>query len=322
MNKFQKGFTIVELMVSLVLGLIISAAAIQLFYTGQKSAIMQQGGSNLLNSGYFGLDYMVRDLRLSNLDATETLIDNTVLHGGIVLVRQNISSAATFQMTNATAANTMYTAANIGPTNLNIANVGSDQLVIQYRNTVSNQFDCEGNAIGENVYVVQRYFLRRDTTNSTDEPNQPLALACTAATYTGDNIASLNLSGEGRIVVPRVDHFHVLLGVADDVMNGTDSTAVAGQDGVLDRFGYMTIAGYQALNPVAPVRKPQIVSIKLGLLVRSPNSVGKSDLIATANPFQIFDIRGPLIVHNKNDMYLRNVLTQTVVLRNGFGLEE
>lgn len=317
----HKGFTIVELMVSLVLGLIISAAAIQLFYTGQKSAMIQQGGSNLLNSGYFGLDYMINDLRLANLEAQETLIDNQVLHGGLVLDRRNISTTTAFQMTGANAGNNYLTSANIGPTNLNIPNVGSDQLVIQYKNTVANRFDCEGNAIPVNSYVVQRYFLRRDANGTVNEPNAPLALACTAANYNQDNLASLNLSGEGRIVIPRVDHFHVLLGVADDTQNTSVSPAVAGQDGVLDRFSYMTIAGYQQLNPTAPARKPQIVAIKIAVLVRSPNSVGSSDLFNATRAYQLFDVSGPLTAHANNHLYLRNVLSQTVALRNGFGLE-
>lgn len=322
----QKGFTIVELMVSLVLGLLISAAAIQLFYTGQKSAMIQQGSSNLLNSGYFGLDYMVNDLRLANLDAQETLVDNQVLHGGLVLDRRNISTVSTFQMVNANANNNFLTTANVGPTNLNIPNVRSDQLVIQYRNTVANRFDCEGNAIPVNSYVVQRYFVRPvvpPTENSDpSEPNQALALACVAANYNADNLSSLNLSGAGRIVVPRVDHFHVLFGVADDTQNTSVSPAVAGQDGILDRFGYMTIAGYQQLNPVASARKPQIVAIKIAVLVRSPNSVGSSDLFNAARNYQLFDVSGPLIAHANNNLYLRNVLSQTVALRNGFGLEK
>ena len=324
-QQHKNGFTIVELMVALVLGLIISAAAIQLFYTGQKSAVMQQGSSNLLNSAYFGMDSMVRDIRLANLDAADPLVHNQVLHGGIVLARENISTAVTFQMQGAGASNSFYTSGNIGPSNLNSGSVGSDQLVIQYRNTVANRFDCEGNAIGVNDYVVQRYFVRpalAAENSDPNEPNQALVLACTAARYTADNIPSLNLSGNGVIVIPRVDHFHVLLGVADDAMNESVNPAVQGKDGVLDRFAYMRISDYQTLTPVAPANKPQIVSIKLAVLARSPNSVGASDLFNATRTYRLFDVNFPLDAHDRNNLYLRNVLTQTVALRNGFGLEK
>ncbi|NHB58075.1 prepilin-type N-terminal cleavage/methylation domain-containing protein [Acinetobacter sp. 194] len=312
----QQGFTLVELLLSLVLGLLVSAAALQLFFTGQRSALMQQGSSNLLNSGYFGLDYIVRDLRLANLAADETLINDKVLHGGIVLAKDNISKATTFTMTGETPVNDFTTSAGVGPSNLDEGAAGlSDQLVIQYKNEVENQFDCEGNSIPKNAYVVQRYFLREDT-NSND-PNKPLALACVGANYEGDNITSLNLKGDGEIIIPRVDHLRILLGVASDVLDAGVTPAVDGQDGVLDHFGYLTIDAYKALTT-----KPQIVSVKLGMLVRSPNSVGKSDLFSPTKPYNIFDVSAPLKPDSKNDLYMRSVVTQTVALRNGFGLKE
>lgn len=43
MKNKQYGFTLIELMIALVLGLIIVAAGIQLFITGQRSLSMQQG---------------------------------------------------------------------------------------------------------------------------------------------------------------------------------------------------------------------------------------------------------------------------------------
>ena len=313
----QKGFTLVELLVSLTLGLLVSAAAMQLFYTGQKSAMMQQGSSNLLNSGYFGLDYIVRDLRLANLGASQPLVNNSTLHGGIVLAKANISTATTLNLVGQSdvSGRNMLTTGNIGPTNLNDV-AGSDQLVIQFKNEVNNQFDCQGNRIPQGNYVIQRYFLREDA-NASGEPNDALALACVAATYNQDNLTTLNLSGNGEIIIPRVDHFHVLLGVATDTMNESVNPAVAGQDGILDRFGYISIENYKALTV-----KPQIVSIKLGLLVRSPNTVGRSDLAPANATYNIFDVSGSLTPDPKNDLYLRRVVTQTIALRNGFGLKE
>ena len=40
--KIQAGFTLIELMVSIVLGLLVTAAAVQLFITGQVSLSMQR----------------------------------------------------------------------------------------------------------------------------------------------------------------------------------------------------------------------------------------------------------------------------------------
>ncbi len=50
----QRGFTLLELMVALALGLIISAAAIQLFLISQRSITTQQALSNMQSDSIFG----------------------------------------------------------------------------------------------------------------------------------------------------------------------------------------------------------------------------------------------------------------------------
>ena len=81
----QKGFTLIELMISLTLGLIISAAAILLFLTGQKSLSMQQGTSDLQDNANFGLNYITKDLRLMNLNSTQAIVTDQTVLGGVVL---------------------------------------------------------------------------------------------------------------------------------------------------------------------------------------------------------------------------------------------
>lgn len=85
----------------------------------------------------------------------------------------------------------------------------------------------------------------------------------------------------------------------------------------MDRFGYISISNYLAL-----ATKPQIVSLQIGLLVRSPDSVGKNDLADNNKKYQILDVDKALVADNKNNLYARKVITQTVALRNGFGLQE
>lgn len=313
--KQQYGFTLIELMISIVLGLLVTAAAMQLYITGQKGMLVQQGAANLQNSASFGLEYMLRDIRLANLNSLKPIIDPTILHGGIVLDKVNLSTNAAFQITGAGVGNTLMTAGNIGPSNLQ--GEKSDQLVIQYRNTIGNQFDCEGNSILPNAYIVQRYFLREDVKKNND-PNAALVLACKASSYLNDDDSKLdNLEGNGEVIIPRVDHMHILLGVASDTIDATKSPAVVGQDGVLDRFGYISIPNYLAL-----AAKPQIVSLQIGLLVRSPDSVGSNNLADPNKKYKILDIDKALIADNKNSLYTRQIVTQTVALRNGFGLQE
>lgn len=319
----QQGFTLIELMISLALGLLISAIAIQLFLTSQRSATTQQGMMNLQNSTLFGLGEVVNHLRVANLNASQPFIDDTVLYGGIVLKPDNISANLSKFSINAN----LLTRGGIGLSNLK--DQKSDQLVIQYKVNTPNQFDCEGTGLTLSDYVVERYFLRADTNNAND-PNQPLALACKAARYTTESAktnTTLALSGNGEILIPRVDHFSVRLGVAYDGANSTcnavtetDASGVVtniAPDTRLDCFSYMDIEDYRALAG----KKPQIVSLQIGLLSRSTDTVGNNPFFDENQNYQVLNVNAKLITHARNKLYLRNVVTQTIAIRNGFGIE-
>ena len=317
-NTSQQGFTLVELMIALVLGLLVSAAALQIFLTSQKNLSLQQASSDIQSDSLFGLESVVRDIRLANLNASKSFIDDKVLHGGIVLSKNNYSNKikedGTVDITLTEVDSLSY--GGLGPSNLK--DQKSDVLVIQYRNILQNQFSCEGQALPKDVYVVQKYFLRSDT-NRTD-PNSPLSLACKAFTYTGDTPPNVDLSGNGEIIIPRVDHLSVLLGVAEDVASpnctGAASSEVVTQDGRLDCFGYIGIEEYKKL-----AEKPQIVSIKLGMLVRAVSSNGRNKYFNKDQEFEILNTKAPLKEDAKNNLYMRNVVSQTIAIRNGFGLD-
>lgn len=63
MKAQQKGFTLVELMVALLLGLILSGAALQLFLTNQRTFALQQALSGLEEDGHMILRYISADIR-------------------------------------------------------------------------------------------------------------------------------------------------------------------------------------------------------------------------------------------------------------------
>lgn len=83
-NK-QSGFTLIELMISLTLGLIVVAATILLFLTGQKSVAMQKGVTELQDNANFGLNYITQDIRLTNLNTRSAAINDQTAYGGVVL---------------------------------------------------------------------------------------------------------------------------------------------------------------------------------------------------------------------------------------------
>lgn len=327
----QQGFTLLELLISLVLGLLVSAIALQLFFTSQKSVTVQQGMMNLQNSSLFGLGGMIDSIRLANLNSSQPYIDDKVLYGGVVLAANNISNNLSGGTSSFTVDENLLTRGGIGESNLD--GQKSDQLVIQYRVNTANQFDCEGKELTANDYVVERYFILEDLNKN--DPNKPLALACKAARYTEEtaktNTSLPALEGSGVIVIPRVDHFSVRLGVAYDGANTSctgitqitkdkdnkDVTSNTEPDSQLDCFSYMNVEDYRALTGI----KPQIVSIQIGLLVRSTDTTGNNKFFDATHPYHVLNVDATLSKNDRNSLYLRSVVSQTIALRNGFGVE-
>lgn len=351
MNNKQLGFTLIELMISLALGLIVTAAAILLFLTGQKSIAMQKGVAQLQDNANFGLNYITRDLRLTNLNTKDAAINDGTLYGGVVLtsVASSFVGSTTDSTTGTvtkypnlpssivgladtflTQGNGITTAVTTGNGWSGVSNVvdtsnaafTSDQLVIQFlpqytidrKSTPTDESDddyvggtdCEGNELrfskssGLRV-VVQRYFLREDTNKSSNE-SSPLALACDAGYYAlgGAPTAITNYGGAGEVIVKRVDHFRVLLGT----LNGADHR-------------YVSIAAYMAMTPP----RPRIQSIQLGMLVRSTQSVGGDSMVKANQTFQVLD-QTVKAKTSTDPKYIRQVVSQTIALRNALGERE
>ncbi|WP_207061723.1 PilW family protein [Motiliproteus sp. SC1-56] len=62
-NPRQQGFSLVELMVAMVLGLLIVAAVLQTFLAGKRSYEMQEDLSRIQENGRFAIEFLTRDIR-------------------------------------------------------------------------------------------------------------------------------------------------------------------------------------------------------------------------------------------------------------------
>lgn len=331
-NNMQLGFTLIETILALLLGTLLVAAAGQLMVTGQLSFLLQRANADIQDNSNFGLNYIVADIRKANFGASAPVVDNRTNNGGIVLSSNNVSS-----LTNPiTLTDAVLTSGNgdSGWTGLSNVNVQSDQLTIQYKTSQSEftdeEFnlktltaeegavvvgtDCEGRNITlqdvkNETYIIQRYFLRKDTTAS-GEPNEPLALACAAGRYDNTSSSIATLSGSGEIIMRRVDHFHARFMVAEGSYDAPTN------------MRYMTIKQYKTLvNGLAlTVKPPRILSVQLGLVTRSSDSVGTNSLVNNTPLLEVMeqDVRVKTASNNTNK-YLRQVLVQTVALRNGLG---
>lgn len=289
MKNKALGFTLVELMISLVLGLIIIAAGVQLLISGQKSMLFQSAISDVQDNANIGINYIAADLHHANLNLPNRAMVNNKI-SGLVVKLENYTGDKTKNMANA-----VYTTDSTGPSFVKDAGGGgkSDVLVIQYRPVAAKGYDCEGNLITSiNDIIVQRYFLRVDAKS----PNGDLALACDAGKYVSGSSVLTGLDGSGQIIMPRVDQFKILIGT----MNGAN-------------MAYMTPKAYEANTTGV-----RAVSIQVGVLVRSKDNSGSN----TSEKIQFNLLNKTYYLDRPENMagkYLRIPVEQTVAFRNALG---
>ena len=64
-SRHQRGLTLVELMIALVLGLFLIGGLLQIFISSKQTYRMQEALSRLQENGRFAIDFMTRDIRLA-----------------------------------------------------------------------------------------------------------------------------------------------------------------------------------------------------------------------------------------------------------------
>lgn len=300
MKQKNVGYTLVELMIALALGLIVVLVAVQMLLSGQRSYTFQNAMLNVQDNANIGLSYIVADLKHTNLNIINRDIQNNKI-AGLIVGNANYPAAVV--------TNRRISSSGEGKS---LAENGSDVLVIQYRPNVAKQYDCEGNQITDTTEtVVQRYFLRVDENGAKDSNGEPyeLALVCDAGRYgtTSTAVAGFNTNAAegGQIIMPRVDQFKVLVGVED-----IDSK----------QLSYMSLKDFAEIDPPTDATKKgkRAVSLQIGILSRSLDSSG-SDTEEKLS-YQLLNteekIKKPSAMKAK---FIRVPVEQTIALRNALG---
>lgn len=307
--KDQQGFTLIELMISLVLGLLISAAVIQVFITSQRVDRVQNAGSEIQDSAVFGLQGIEQQLRLANLGNDGVPINDKTVLGGVVLTASKTTTDAVNVVTNTalesgylTRSHDMDSAGASNKWNGSLSNTSekSDQLTIQYVNTTGQLLhDCEGKDIALNERVITRYFITESSVSTgTDRKN--LDLNCDAGRIAVDGTLT-SFPDAGQTVIKNVDQFNIRLGVKKSVSN-TDTASY--------EYTNMTVKEYMAI--ATAIDKPYITNIKMAILTRS--SANSPD--DSANSFNIFGTTQNLKLQANAPKYLRRVYETNTLLRN------
>lgn len=288
------GFTLIELMISLVLGLLISAAVIQVYIINTRTITVQQSASEVQDSTIFAMQTLEEHVRLANLGNATTNINSLTKNGGIVLSTNNIGNASypnTGYLT--VSAGQTGTVGGNGWTGISNMDKASDQLTIQYKNTTGQSlYDCEGTEIatGSSSWVIERYFVRA-TNSSQTTSTKDLALACDAGRVTDAGVVSA-FGDQGEVVIPTIDQFKILLGAMTDI----------------SKITYMPAKTYLTLTD-----KPDVTTIKLGVVIRSSTPLLSS---ADKDSFILLDETHTLKTDATRKKYYRRAYESTVLLRN------
>ena len=306
------GFTLLELMIALTLGLLIVAAGLAVFLSGSRSLNLQSGQSELQQNANFGLSLVTYDLRHTNLNTVSSQRVNNITNGsGIIFKKENLPISLK------DTANLEEELVTLQAKDTDSTTGKSDRLTIQYTPAASSIFNCEGVEVtnASSRTIVQRYYVAQSPQQITGEPTS-YSLYCDAASYDSTGVTGLDTNAQQ--IMQRVDAFKVRLGVKNP----------AGQ------LRYMTIDEYEAamtalLAATACTTKTsasctetflQVVSIEIGILSRSTGTIGAD---ASLNTQTTFDVAGTTVTlagdAAANKKYLRQAVNQVVAIRNTLG---
>lgn len=294
--KAQQGFTLIELMISLVLGLLISAAVIQVFITSQRVDRIQTAGSEIQDKAVFGLQAIEPQIRLANLGNAGVAINDTTAMGGIVLTIGDLDAINV----NAAVKNGNQARSYVTRTaTLSNTDVPSDQLTIQYINTTGRTlFDCEGTKILLNAWVIIRYYVKEGSAVPAGSDRKNLNINCDAGRIASDGTVS-DFSDAGETIIENIDQFNIRLGVQRSVvLNGE----------ITHQYADMTVNEYMSLG----AGKPPITNVKLAILARSSANSPEN----SAENFTIFGNTQTLKTQTNAPKYLRRVYESNILLRN------
>ena len=220
-KRIQNGFSLIELMISLTLGLLISAAVMQVYLTSIKTSSIQSGGSDILEASIFGIQNIEKSIRLSNLGMADTNNPLTPLAGVVmtsdkILVNASQADKSKNNMNGIKMGGTKTAAGSADITGefltkggiqaSNITDLKSSQLTIQYE-APQDMYDCEGTLVRGPIeierdgrlemipgqVIIERYFL--EEVDSNDKANyesniKSYELRCDAGRYVKENLTA------------------------------------------------------------------------------------------------------------------------------------
>lgn len=210
-------------MIAITLGLLISAAALMMFLSSQRSLAMQAGMGEIQQNAIFGLSALTHDLRHANLDTSSDYISSTQPGSGVIFDASQAMGSIALTGDHVTKVSTQKGSMN----------EFSDQLTIQYKARQPMK-DCEGTDVPKDAIVIQRYYIA-ELPKHQQQGNTRYGLMCDVA---GSGTSYAPTMGNGQqIVIPDAESFKVSFVTRD--LNGTTG------DRTDDKLRYQTLDAYK-----------------------------------------------------------------------------
>lgn len=327
----QQGLTLIELMISITLGLLLSFAATKLFVTGVNVYRVQTSVSDFQEAASYGLGSIENKMAMTNQGSYLPMSANSgwtgVVVTGSVAEKDANNNTTGFMVGNLRGAKLAgggtlgaallsvdgsQTTSGSGNTWTGVSNVKksgsaikSDQIVIQYR-APYNMKNCEGVTVTESgakydatlktlvqskVMVIERYYLK--------SVGGEIALMCDAGYYDASSVADRDVPADSYEIQSYGDAGKVM-------MKPVDHFRVLLAAKIANGVKYMSIKEYKDSYPEKP-----ILGLQFGVIVKSKD---KSTQDMAGVKYNLLDQKE--LTLNSNTKYLRRDFTSAIMFRN------
>lgn len=275
----QKGITLIEVMISVSLGIVFLLAAMSFLLNGQQSSQSQDSGTRIQENARFAMDMLRESVRMAGYSADTTVAP--------AFVYRAACGAATIN--------------GLTPTNCadDTATAQGDRLAVAM-NLDDNDNDCLGTDITTNTHIANVFWVEQSATNTRANGDVGSIFSLYCRGWDVDNGAWFSAA---QPLVDGVDHMQVEYGIYNA---GTDS---------VDR--YLNAAGVEALtNGWANVQSVRIaLLVSSGVDTNEADTDASTiDRATVASQYTNFSLLG--VNFTSTEWKLRRVYTGTITLNN------
>jgi type IV pilus assembly protein PilW len=281
-NKKQQGFTLIELMITLVLSLLITYGIAQVLISSNQSSSSSDGVSQAQETARFVMSFLGKQIRAAGLDSiTDDGISTRAVIGCDIAALNAINACPFESNTGATEANITLTAANAAAGILS-----GDRFAIAWVPPVGISTDCTGTsnaAFVDGTIIVNVFWVTFDAAANSN------SLFCQGHFFDGTNVLATN---NAQAIANGVESLQVLYGEADTALPSNAERNAS-----------------RYINADQVTDWERVFGIKISVMTRSISDVTSN---ISTKQFAMLDA-GPFVF---NDAVNRQIFTSTFAISN------